>query len=49
MVRVLLAIDVQPDLATASPNGYTAISLARLGGHDEIVRMLVAAGARSPI
>lgn len=49
MVRMLLAIDVQPDLPTASPEGYTALTYARMGGHAAIVARLVAAGARSDI
>jgi hypothetical protein len=49
MVRALLAIDVQPDLPTTAPEGYTALSFARMGGHLRIVEWLEAAGARSGI
>jgi ankyrin repeat protein len=49
MVSALLGIDVRPDLATTSPEGYTAITFARLGGHQQIIARLVAAGARSEI
>jgi hypothetical protein len=49
MVRMLLAIDVQPDLPTTSPEGYTALTFARMGGREAIVQRLVAAGARSGI
>jgi hypothetical protein len=46
LVRVLL--DARADVHAEMTDGATALSEARRGGHDEVVSMLLAAGAGAP-